>query len=53
MRDLTQGLGNTWPALDHVWFLSVASVATQAITSLVLLHRVMRKRLNERQKKRP
>jgi len=31
--------------LDHVWFLSVASVATQMIVSLVLLHRVMRKRL--------
>ncbi|MDH4259945.1 MAG: MATE family efflux transporter [Gammaproteobacteria bacterium] len=31
--------------LNHVWFLSVASVATQAIISLVLLHRVMRKRL--------
>ncbi len=32
--------------LDHVWFLSVASVATQAIISLVLLRRVMRERLN-------
>lgn len=32
-------------ALEHVWFLSVASVATQAIVSLVLLHRLMRARL--------
>ena len=31
--------------LDHVWFLSVASVAIQVIVSLVLLHRVMRARL--------
>ena len=31
--------------LDHVWFLSVASVASQTIISLVLLHRVMRERL--------
>ena len=32
--------------LDHIWYLSVASVATQAIISLVLLHRVMRERLD-------
>jgi putative MATE family efflux protein len=32
--------------LDHIWYLSVASVATQAIISLVLLHRVMRARLD-------
>jgi hypothetical protein len=31
--------------LDHVWYLSVASVAVQVIVSLVLLHRVMRERL--------
>jgi Na+-driven multidrug efflux pump len=31
--------------LDYVWFLSVASVATQALVSLLLLHRVMRARL--------
>jgi putative MATE family efflux protein len=31
--------------LEHVWHLSVASVATQVIVSLVLLHRVMRARL--------
>ena len=31
--------------LDHVWYLSVGSVALQAIISLVLLHRVMRERL--------
>ena len=31
--------------LDYVWFLSVTSVALQAIVSLVLLHRVMRQRL--------
>ena len=31
--------------LEHVWYLSVASVATQVIISLVLLHRVMRERL--------
>jgi putative MATE family efflux protein len=31
--------------LDHIWFLSVTSVALQAIISLVLLHRVMRERL--------
>jgi energy-converting hydrogenase Eha subunit E len=46
MRDQTQGLGNIWLALDHAWFLTVASVATQAIINLVLLHRVMRRRLN-------
>ena len=34
--------------LDHVWYLSVTSVASQAIVSLVLLHRVMRQRLVER-----
>lgn len=33
-------------ALDHIWFLSVASVASQAILSLVLLHRVMREKLD-------
>lgn len=32
--------------LEQVWILSVASVATQAIVSLVLLHRVMRARLD-------
>jgi len=32
--------------LDHVWFLSVASVAIQVTVSLLLLHRVMRERLN-------
>ncbi len=31
--------------LDHIWYLSVASVASQAIISLLLLHRVMRQRL--------
>ena len=31
--------------LEQVWYLSVASVATQVIISLVLLHRVMRERL--------
>ena len=31
--------------LDHIWFLSVASVALQVISSLVLLHRVMRAKL--------
>jgi putative MATE family efflux protein len=31
--------------LDHIWYLSVASVATQALLSLFLLHRVMRDRL--------
>jgi len=31
--------------LDHIWYLSVASVATQALLSLFLLHRVMRERL--------
>jgi hypothetical protein len=32
--------------LEHVWYLSVASVATQVIISLVLLHRVMHARLD-------
>jgi len=32
--------------LEQVWYLSVASVATQVIISLVLLHRVMRERLD-------
>lgn len=32
-------------ALDHVWFLSVASAAAQMIVSLVLLRRTMRERL--------
>jgi putative MATE family efflux protein len=32
--------------LDHIWYLSVASVATQAIISLVLLQRVMRAKLD-------
>ena len=32
--------------LDHIWYLSVASVASQAIISLVLLHRVMRAKLD-------
>ena len=31
--------------LDHIWYLSVASVATQALLSLFLLQRVMRDRL--------
>jgi len=31
--------------LDHIWFLSVASVALQVIISLLLLHRVMRAKL--------
>ena len=31
--------------LDHIWFLSVASVSIQMVLSLVLLHRVMRERL--------
>jgi hypothetical protein len=31
--------------LDHVWYLSVASVWLQALTSLVLLRRTMRRRL--------
>jgi putative MATE family efflux protein len=35
-----------WPGLElrHVWFLSVASVALQAITSLVLLRRTMQEK---------
>ena len=36
MRDLTQGLGHTWPAL--------ASSSTRILT-FVPLHRVMRERL--------
>jgi putative MATE family efflux protein len=32
--------------LEHVWYLSIASVATQMIISLVLLHRVMRGKLD-------
>jgi putative MATE family efflux protein len=31
--------------LEYIWYLSVASVATQVIISLVLLHRVMRAKL--------
>ncbi|MBX3702309.1 MAG: MATE family efflux transporter [Steroidobacteraceae bacterium] len=34
-----------WLALDHVWYLSVASVWIQAGVSLVLVYRVMRRRL--------
>lgn len=34
-----------WLELDHVWYLSVASVWIQAGVSLVLVYRVMRRRL--------
>jgi len=34
-----------WLELDHVWYLSVASVWTQAALSIFLLTRVMGQRL--------
>jgi putative MATE family efflux protein len=34
-----------WHRIDHVWYLSVASVWSQAVISLILLQRTMRARL--------